>query len=249
MAQLTTTTFHTTPAATRSATMRGARVPAENRIVQALGRRVQAQIAATQQTSNSYQAATGGAVRSPGGEPLTPLRGIQATAATPVGAPVGYGSGIALGNNLAPQRETPPPPLRPVQFGERGPLVTDARFDGDKWINLDSKTLFVWNRQAGEWLPIATSVDERTIGIEFPAAGNVYPIKAVAEARYLLISLSIRNRQPTGGSATAATATVMVNESVATMGTTVVEPDDFVGLRVDTVGTGILSASIVAGLA
>jgi hypothetical protein len=94
--------------------------------------------------------------------------------------------------------------------------------------------------------PVVAVLEERTISVQSPVAGNHYPIMAVAPSRFLLVSLDVFNLTATGGAATAGTATVLVNGIAATLGTTALSQGDFVSLRVDTVGTGELVASVVA---
>ena len=92
---------------------------------------------------------------------------------------------------------------------------------------------------------IAAETTERAIGIPGPVVNNVYGIIPWAEAQYVAVSFTISNRTETGGSATAGTGTLLVNGNAVTLGVTVIEPADFVGVRVDAVGTGIYYATVV----
>lgn len=226
------------------------------RLNAAQARRIQQALDAAAQPPNlPALAAPGGQVQRLGGEPLQP-RARQATGMVPVGAAVQVNQGIVAGQPFQP---TPPPPEvidRNVALlvvgnpNDQGGAAVQPRARVDFAISTDTGTLWRWVVADGEWVPVARALQERTVGIRGPVVGDVYPVKAVAEARYLLVSLSVRNTTATGASATAGSATVLVNGAAATMGTTVVEPDDYVGLRVDGAGGGVwLSASIVAGLA
>jgi|GEM_PF-5374682 len=97
------------------------------------------------------------------------------------------------------------------------------------------------------FVPVVAVLEERTLGIPGPVAGNHYGIMAKVLSRYLLVSVDVLNRTPTGGAATAGTATVLVNGEAVIFGTTVVSQGDFVSVRIDTVGTGgVLYASVAA---
>lgn len=87
--------------------------------------------------------------------------------------------------------------------------------------------------------------EERTIGIEFPLEAQVYPVVARNDAPRQYGALHVVNTTPDGTPATAGTATVLINGVVAATGDPIAV-GDWVGLRVDTVGEGILAASIYA---
>jgi len=86
---------------------------------------------------------------------------------------------------------------------------------------------------------------EQSIGVPAPAANNVYGIIPNAEGNYIPVSFTVKNRSATGGSATNGTGTLLVNGTAATLGVTAIAPGDFVGVRVDTVGTGVFYATVV----
>jgi len=215
----------------------------------------QQQAAVAQQPNAPALAAPGGRVQRLGGgnEPLQP-RADQSTGAIPVGGVVQVNQGVRTGQPAGGATATPQPQPMGWLQGEGDPNEAGRvpRARGDRYYDKVARTLWVWQQtgdETAEWVVVARGTGERTIGIENPVVGNVYPLMAVADARYLLLSLSIRNTTPTGGSAATGAATVVVNGVAAVLGTTVVEADDFVGLRVDAMGSGILSASVVAGLA
>jgi len=248
MAQLTTTRFDPTAAQTRRATVRGARVPAKVRVVQATERRVESQIAAAQSQPTQAQAAAGGRVRRPGGEALIPLRGDYRTAGTPVGAAVSYADGQVSARPLVGGGVLQGPTVRALVIGDREPLPTDARWDSDLWLDATTQALYVWRRDLSEedgglWLP-TDGVSERAIGIASPVANNVYGIIPRAEADYIPLTFVVNNRTATGGTATAGTGTLLVNGVAATLGVTAIAPGDFVGVRVDTVGVGVFYATL-----
>lgn len=89
--------------------------------------------------------------------------------------------------------------------------------------------------------------EERTIGIESPTAGQVYPIVARNDAPRTYVTLHVINTNTNGTLATAGTATVLINGAVAAVGAPIAVGDR-VGLRVDTVGVGVLSASVYVRL-
>jgi hypothetical protein len=188
-----------------------------------------------------------------GGAPLQP-RADQGTGAIAVGGPLQYNQGIRAGQPASPITPTPTPQPTGWLQGEGDPNAANRvpRTRGDRYYDKASRTLWVWQQleeEVAEWVVVARGTGERTIGIASPVAGNVYPVMAVADSQYLLLSLSIINRTETGEESTAGDGAVLVNDDEAIMGTTFVEPGDFVGLRVDDVGVGVLAASIVAGLA
>jgi hypothetical protein len=143
------------------------------------------------------------------------------------------------------------------QIGTDDPNAEDAvvapRYPQDRYLETESLTLYYWrsttDAEAGAWVPVVKATTERTIGIESPVEGNVYPIMAVADARYLLVDMYVVNITATGGTAEGGMATVLVNGVDAVLGETIIESGDFVGLRVDAVGEGTLSASVYARLA
>jgi hypothetical protein len=95
---------------------------------------------------------------------------------------------------------------------------------------------------------VVSAKEERTIGIQSPAVQQ-YPIVAKNDAPRLYLGLAIINRNNDGTTATAGTATVLVNGSVATAGETEIPVDAYVALNVTAIGTGdIMAASVYARL-
>jgi len=92
---------------------------------------------------------------------------------------------------------------------------------------------------------ILLGADERTIGIESPVAAQVYPVVARNDAPRVFVALHVVNTATNGSLGTAGTATLMVNGSAVAVDAPIAVGDR-VGLRIDTVGTGILSASVYA---
>jgi len=256
MAISTRTRFESTPATVTPATVTGARQPAN--VITRRSTLARAAQQAQQATANPQRPALGGAggtVQRLGGEPLPP-RAQQSDGAVPVGGAVQRNQGIAQGGAAGrmPMPFAPAPDLNSALLVEGVPTAANARArrSVDFAVDTLTETLYRWDSTGGDdelgaWVPVGGGLEERTIGIQTPVAGNHYPIMAVAPSRFLLVSLTVFNRTVTGGNATPGTATVLVNGVAATLGTTEVTPGELVSLRVDTVGTGgVLYASVVA---
>jgi hypothetical protein len=92
---------------------------------------------------------------------------------------------------------------------------------------------------------ILLGTEERTIGIESPTANYVYPVVTRNDAPRVFEALHVVNTNDDGSTATNGTATLMINGVEAAVDAAIAVGDR-VGLKIDTVGTGIFSASIYA---
>jgi hypothetical protein len=235
-------------------------------------RAIAAQVSNLEQTNARQQrnatAAQGQAIYRGGGE-FSTLGGDGGSRRTnitsggvPIGAVVPNAGGLvggmpAPGDGDAQSLKLLGERVAAVAF-ERGPIAGNGdpnaleiapRYPQDQYWAADTRSLWQWRatvgEELGEWEIIATGLSEQSIGVPSPVANNVYGIIPNAEGDYIPVSLTVKNRSETGGSATNGTGTLLVNGTAATLGVTAIAPGDFVGVRVDTVGTGVFYATVV----